>query len=114
VAAAIGAALSAEKLLLCTGAPGILERVDDPELDHFVHRSRRPQAAARREEDRRWHVAQGQGHRRCDSRRGASSARDVVQVARSILAEVFTNEGAGTLIVADVNALSPAEQQGGK
>jgi acetylglutamate kinase len=31
-----------------------------------------------------------------------------------ILAEVFTNEGAGTLIVADVNALSPAEQQSGK
>ena len=28
-----------------------------------------------------------------------------------ILAEVFTNEGNGTLIVADVNALSPAEQQ---
>src|SRR5579863_7934034 len=30
VAAAIGAALSAEKLILCTGAPGILERLDDP------------------------------------------------------------------------------------
>jgi acetylglutamate kinase len=30
VAAAIGAALSAEKLILCTGAPGILERRDDP------------------------------------------------------------------------------------
>jgi acetylglutamate kinase len=29
----------------------------------------------------------------------------------SILAEVFTNEGTGTLIVADVNALTPAEQQ---
>ena len=28
VAAAIGGALSAEKLVLCTGAPGILERVD--------------------------------------------------------------------------------------
>jgi acetylglutamate kinase len=28
-----------------------------------------------------------------------------------ILGEVFTNEGNGTLIVADVNALSPAEQQ---
>ena len=27
-----------------------------------------------------------------------------------ILGEVFTNEGTGTLIVADVNALSPAEQ----
>ena len=30
VAAAIGAALGAEKLILCTGAPGILERVEDP------------------------------------------------------------------------------------
>jgi acetylglutamate kinase len=28
-----------------------------------------------------------------------------------ILGEVFTNEGTGTLIVADVNALTPAEQQ---
>ena len=28
-----------------------------------------------------------------------------------ILGEVFTNEGTGTLIVADVDALSPAEQQ---
>src|SRR5207248_859559 len=30
VAAAIGAALQAEKLILCTGAPGILASVDDP------------------------------------------------------------------------------------
>src|SRR5262249_56178753 len=30
VAAAIGAALGAEKLILCPGAPGILGRVDDP------------------------------------------------------------------------------------
>ena len=30
VAAAIGAALGAEKLILCTGAPGILEGCDDP------------------------------------------------------------------------------------
>ena len=29
----------------------------------------------------------------------------------SVLAEVFTNEGTGTLVVADLNALSPAEQQ---
>jgi acetylglutamate kinase len=28
----------------------------------------------------------------------------------SILAEVFTNEGTGTMIVADVNALTSAEQ----
>jgi acetylglutamate kinase len=31
VAAAIGGALVAVKLILCTGAPGILERVDDPQ-----------------------------------------------------------------------------------
>jgi acetylglutamate kinase len=31
----------------------------------------------------------------------------------SILAEVFTNEGTGTLIVQDIKALTPAEQQGG-
>ena len=30
VAAAIGAALAAEKLILCTGAPGILGSIDDP------------------------------------------------------------------------------------
>ena len=32
----------------------------------------------------------------------------------SILTEVFTNEGMGTLIVNDINALTAAEQQGGK
>jgi len=31
----------------------------------------------------------------------------------AILAEVFTNEGTGTLIVADIKALSSAEQQSG-
>ena len=31
----------------------------------------------------------------------------------SILAEVFTNEGTGTLIVADLKALSSAEQEPG-
>ena len=35
------------------------------------------------------------------------------KVTDSVLAEVFTNEGTGTLIVADVNALSAAEQQSG-
>src|SRR5438067_1645522 len=33
------------------------------------------------------------------------------QSPEGILGEVFTNEGTGTLIVADVNALTPAEQQ---
>jgi acetylglutamate kinase len=29
--------------------------------------------------------------------------------AEGILGEVFTNEGTGTLVVADINALTPAE-----
>jgi acetylglutamate kinase len=30
----------------------------------------------------------------------------------ALLAEIFTNEGTGTLVVADTTALSPAEQGG--
>jgi acetylglutamate kinase len=32
----------------------------------------------------------------------------------SLLAEIFTNEGTGTMVVANLNALSPAEQQAHK
>ena len=115
VAAAIGAALKAEKLMLCTGAPGILERVDDPALDHFVHRPQRPQAPARREEASS--TACCRRPRRSKTRIRGGVRRVHVMSYKSpegILAEVFTNEGTGTLIVADVNALSPAEQQVGK
>jgi acetylglutamate kinase len=114
VAAAIGAALGAEKLILCTGAPGILENVDDPRsvisytdlkgLDALrasgaIKDGMLPKAkaieAAIRGGVRRVHVI-------------SYDAPD------SILAEVFTNEGTGPLIVSDVNALTPAEQQVGK
>lgn len=113
VAAAIGAALSAEKLIVCTGAPGILERLDDPSSAisftdlQGLKRLREsgslsdgmlPKAAAIetaiRGGVRRVHVIS-------------------YKVTDSVLAEVFTNEGTGTLIVADVNALSQAEQQSG-
>ncbi|MGC4029071.1 MAG: acetylglutamate kinase [Steroidobacteraceae bacterium] len=114
VAAAIGAALGAEKLILCTGAPGILENVADPGsvisytdlkgLDALrksgaIKDGMLPKAKAIEEAIRggvrRVHVI-------------SYDAPD------SILTEVFTNEGMGTLIVSDVNALTPAEQQGGK
>ena len=113
VAAAIGAALSAEKLILCTGAPGILERLDDPSSvisytdlkglkqlresgnlsDGMLPKAVAIEAAIRGGV-RRVHVIS-------------------YDVPDSVLAEVFTNEGTGTLIVADVNALSPAEQESG-
>ncbi|HEY6451018.1 MAG TPA: acetylglutamate kinase [Steroidobacteraceae bacterium] len=113
VAAAIGAALAAEKLILCTGAPGILERATDPgsviSYTDLAGLARMREAGtivdgmlpkAKAIEDalrggvRRVHVI-------------SYSARD------SILAEVFTNEGTGTLIVQDITALTPAEQQSG-
>jgi acetylglutamate kinase len=111
VAAALGAALQAEKLILCTGAPGILENVADPssvisctDLAGLVRMRNAgqivdgmlPKAKAIEE------AIKGGVHR-----------VHVIsyQSPDSILAEVFTNEGLGTLIVADIQALTTAEQQ---
>ena len=110
VAAAIGAALSAEKLILCTGAPGILERLDDPgslisytDLEG-LHKLREsgsisdgmlPKARAIE-----------------NAIKGGVQRVHVVSYSspEGILGEVFTNEGTGTLIVADINHL-PANEQ---
>ncbi|MEZ5475517.1 MAG: acetylglutamate kinase [Steroidobacteraceae bacterium] len=113
VAAAIGGALAAEKLILCTGAPGILERVDDPSSvisytdlrglkkmreDGAIVDGMLPKAKAIE-----------------DAIRGGVRRVHVIsyQAPEGILTEVFTNEGTGTLVVADVNALTPAEQSAG-
>jgi acetylglutamate kinase len=114
VAAAIGASLGAEKLILCTGAPGILEDVADPRSvvsytdlkglerlcnsgaikDGMLPKAKAIETAIRGGV-RRVHVIS-------------------YDTPDSILTEVFTNEGMGTLIVNDVNALSADEQQGTK
>jgi acetylglutamate kinase len=111
VAAAIGAALGAEKLILCTGAPGILERVDDPtsiiSYTDLAGLARMRDAGC---------IADGMLPKSVAIEfaiRGGVRRVHVISYAAtdSILSEVFTNEGTGTLIVADVNALTPAEQQ---
>lgn len=111
VAAAIGAALSAEKLILCTGAAGILGDLSDPGslISYTDVRGLR----RLREEGR---IADGMLPKAKaieDAIRGGVRRVHVVSYlsTEGILGEVFTNEGTGTLIVADVNALSPAEQQ---
>ena len=111
VAAAIGGALSAEKLVLCTGAPGILERSTDTSslisytdikglgrlrnagslTDGMLPKAAAIEAAIRGGV-RRVHVI-------------------TYKSPDSLLAEIFTNEGTGTLVVPDLTALSPAEQQ---
>ncbi len=114
VAAAIGAALGAEKLILCTGAPGIMADINDAGsvvsytdlagLDRMrasgaIKDGMLPKAKAIEE-----------------ALRGGVRRVHVISydAPDSILTEVFTNEGLGTMIVPDVNALTPAEQQVGK
>jgi acetylglutamate kinase len=112
VAAALGAALGAEKLILCTGAPGILGDVND--AGSLISYTDVPGLKRLREEGR---IADGMLPKAKaieDAIRGGVQRVHVVsyQSPEGILGEVFTNEGTGTLIVADVHALSPAEQQG--
>jgi len=112
VAAAIGAALSAEKLLLCTGAPGILGSVDDP--GSLISYTDLRGLKRLRDEGR---IADGMLPKTKAIEQALTGGVRRVHVVsyrspEGILAEVFTNEGTGTLIVADINALSPAEQQG--
>jgi acetylglutamate kinase len=110
VAAAIGAALSAEKLLLCTGAPGILERVEEPGsvisyTDIQGLKRLRDQGSLK---DGMLPKATAIEN----AIRGGVRRVHVIsyRAADSLLAEIFTNEGTGTLVVADLKALSAAEQ----
>jgi acetylglutamate kinase len=110
VAAAIGATLGAEKLILCTGAPGILDDVRDPgSLISYTDLA----GLKRMREDGR--IVDGMLPKAKaieEAIRGGVRRVHVVsyKAPEGILGEVFTNEGTGTLIVPDVNALSPAEQ----
>jgi len=113
VAAAIGAELKAEKLMLCTGAPGILESLEDP---HSLISYTDLQGLQRLKD---------QGSLKDGMLPKAKAIEEAIRggVRRvhimsyksidSILAEVFTNEGTGTLVVENVSALSAAEQQAG-
>lgn len=110
VAAALGAELGAEKLILCTGAPGILERVEDPgSLISYTDLSglKRLRDAGKLLDGMLPKVKAIE-----NAIRGGVQRVHVVSYKspEGILGEVFTNEGTGTMIVADANALSPAEQ----
>jgi acetylglutamate kinase len=113
VAAAIGAELGAEKLIMCTGAPGILERVTDPtSIISFTDLEGLERLRAQGS------ISDGMLPKTRaieDAIRGGVHRVHVISYSApdSILAEVFTNEGTGTLIVANVNALSAAEQHTG-
>jgi acetylglutamate kinase len=109
VAAAIGAAVQAEKLILCTGAPGILENAADPGslISYTDLRGLQRLRTAGALLDGMLPKAQAIE----DALRGGVRRVHIVsyQSDEGILGEVFTNEGTGTLVVQDVNALTPAE-----
>ncbi len=113
VAAAIGASLKAEKLMMCTGAPGILESVEDPRsvisyIDLQGLQRLKDQGALK---DGMLPKAKAIE----DALRGGVRRVHVTSYKSpdGILAEVFTNEGTGTLVVENISALSAAEQQAG-
>jgi acetylglutamate kinase len=110
VAAAIAAELDAEKLILVTGATGILEDVNDPgSLISYIDRKRLQEL---KDEGS---LADGMLPKAAaiDAaiRDGVSRVHVIsYKLPDSILLEVFTNEGTGTLVVDDINALTPEEQ----
>jgi acetylglutamate kinase len=113
VAAAIGAALGAEKLILCTGAPGILERVDDPTT--LISYTDLRGLKRLKDEGKLEEGMLPKAKAIEDALRGGVRRVHVVsyKAPEGILSEVFTNEGTGTLIITDTNALTPAEQSSG-
>lgn len=110
VAAAIAAELGAEKLILVTGATGILEDVNDPgSLISYIDRKHLAELKEKGV------LADGMLPKAAAIDAAIANGVQRVHVIShklpdSILLEVFTNEGTGTLVVDDIGALSPEEQ----
>ena len=113
VAAALAGALHAEKLILITSAPGILEnRHDVDSLISFVDLSglqKLREAGV---------LADGMLPKAAAIEAALKGGVHRVHVisnklSDSLLLEVFTNEGTGTLVVQNIDTLSPAEQATG-
>jgi acetylglutamate kinase len=110
VAAMIACELKAEKFVMATGAPGILESLEDARsLISYIDR-----AGLRRlrEEGK---ISGGMLPKVAAIERALSGGVPRVHVISyaqtdSLLLEVFTNEGTGTLVVNDTKALRPEEQ----
>ncbi len=106
VAAALAVALGAEKLILLTGAPGILERLDDPgSLVSYTD------LAGLADLQRRGALSGGmlpKAEALAAAIRGGVQRAHVVSCAGadSLLVEVFTNEGCGTMVVENMAAPS--------
>lgn len=114
VAAAIAAELKAEKLILATGAPGILENVNDPRsLVSYIDRKGLDKL---RDSGK---LADGMLPKAKAIDAALSNGVQRVHIISSkledsLLLEVFTNEGTGTLVVNNIDVLTPEEQTVGQ
>ena len=110
VAAAIACGLQAEKLILATGAPGIMKSLDDPRsLISYIDR-----AGLDRLRDAGG-ISAGMLPKVTAIENALAGGVPRVHVISysvpdSLLLEVFTNEGTGTLVVDSIEELSPQEQ----
>jgi len=110
VAAALAAELGASKLLLATGAPGILEDRNDPgSLVSFID------LAGLQRLRENGSLADGMLPKATAIEaaiRGKVPRVHIIsyRIPDSLLLEIFTNEGTGTLVVNSVDSLSDAEQ----
>jgi acetylglutamate kinase len=110
VAAMIACELKAEKFVMATGTPGILDKLEDPRsLISYIDR-----AGLRRLRDE-GKISGGMLPKAAAIERALSGGVPRVHVisyaqSDSLLLEVFTNEGTGTLVVNDTKALRPEEQ----
>jgi acetylglutamate kinase len=114
VAAALASSLGAEKLILATGAPGILEDRSDPaSLISYVDL-----AGLKKLRDN-GSLAEGMLPKATaieSAIKGGVPRVHVIsyKVPDSLLLEIFTNEGTGTLVVENISVLSAEEQGGSK
>jgi acetylglutamate kinase len=112
VAAMIACELKAEKFIMATGTPGILESLEDPRsLISYVDR-----VGLRRLRDE-GKISGGMLPKVAAIERALSGGVPRVHVISyaqpdSLLLEIFTNEGTGTLVVNDTKNLRPEEQTG--
>ena len=114
VAAALAAALNAEKLILVTGAPGILENSSDPgSLVSYLDLTglKRLRDGGALESGMLPKAAAIEA-----AIEGGVPRVHVIsyRVPDSLLLEIFTNEGTGTLVVESIGELTAAEQAPGR
>ena len=113
VAAALAGALDAEKLILVTGAPGILEdRTDPNSLISYIDLAGLARLKANGS------LAEGMLPKAAAIESAIHGGVQRVHIisyklSDSLLLEVFTNEGNGTLVVGNIDTLSPEEQSFG-